>query len=433
MAECTEMKNNLKIYPLDVGEQLMCDYISSGIITLPTSVLELNAPVCREALQFAAEQLCRHHPYLATRLRHDGLNYYLEENHLPILIREATLDTPLCFGDETNNFYQWMVTYSGNCIYVDNSHFIMDGSAVHFELAELLEHYVRYLSGDRTEHPLASPEQIADECALPTDIAYDPEAKPFYTPKVIQSTPFKPGVFKEGPVTECVLISLSLEQIKQRARKAESSPFSVILPLLFKACLPLLEQEEDGDRTVCAMIPVSNRPLFNTNTFHNFVETETLYYYHNRMKDMPYETAATIYRGRLDLLTQRGDISTRYIQWRNLRSMVNNPETRKVISSAINQCVHNPNQITYTHMSREMISDAVRPYLKQCYMVTTSQLQYIICVGITELGSINLTFPDNFATGEFFDALRDSFREVGFSYTEKRIYYPVQRRVNFKG
>lgn len=422
-----------KTYPLDVAEQLMCDQIASGVISMTTAVFELDHPVCPDALQFAAEQVLKRHPYLATRLRSDGLNFYLEENNLPFIIREATIDTPLCFGDETNNYYQWMLTYSGNCIYVDKSHFIMDGSAAHFWTAELFEHYTRYVSGDRSELPPLSPEELADESALPTDIAYDPDAKPFYTPEEIRPTPFKPGVFKQGPVTECVVVSIPLEDIKLRARKAEVSPFATIAPILFKASLPLLEEEEDGDKIVCAMMPVSARAMFGTNTFHNFAGTKTLCYYHNRMKDMPYEKAATIYRSRLDLLTQKEDIAVAYTQRRNLRPMLDDAQKRQAISGLMNKSVHNPNQITYTHMSKAKLSDEARSHLRRCYLVTTSELPNIICVAITESGYVNLTFPDNFATGEFFDSLYACLREIGISFSTERIYYPLQRKVNFVG
>lgn len=427
------MDQKKKTYPLDVAEQLMCDQIHAGVITMTTAVFELDQPVCPEALEFAAGQILRRHPYLATRLRCDGIQYYLEENDLPPVIREATIDTPLTFGDSSNNYYQWMLTYSGSCIYIDKSHFIMDGSAAHFWTAELLEHYTRYLNGDRSDMPPLSPEELADECALPTDIAYDPEAKPFYTPEEVRPTPFRPGVFREGPVTECVVVSIPVTAIKQRARKAEVSPFAVIAPILFQASLSLLEEEEDGDKLVCAMMPVSARPMFGTNTFHNFAGTKTLCYYHKRMKDMPYEKVSTIFRSRLDLLTQKEDISVAYSQRRALRPMLEDPEKRRSISGLMNKSVHNPNQITYTHMSKAKLSDEARAHIRRCYLVTTSQLPNIICVGITEKDQVNLTFPDNFATGEFFDNLFRCLDELGLPHSRERIYYPVQRKVRFEG
>lgn len=422
-----------KTYPLDVAEQLMCDQISAGVISMTTAVFELDHPVRPDALQFAAEQILKRHPYLATRLRCDGINFYLEENDLPVIIREASIDTPLQFGDETNNYYQWMLTYSGNCIYVDKSHFIMDGSAAHFWTAELFEHYIRFINGDRSELPPPSAETLADECALPTDIAYDPDAKPFYTPADVRPTPFKPGVFKDKPCTECVVVSIPLDDIKAHARRAEVSPFATIAPILFKASLPLLEEEADGDKTVCAMMPVSGRAMFGTNTFHNFAGTKVLCYYHNRMKDMPYEQAATICRSRLDLLTQKEDIAVAYTQRRNLRPMLDDPQKRQAIAGVMNKSIYNPNQITYTHMSKSKLSDTARAHLRRCYLVTTNDLPNIICVAITENGSVNLTFPDNFATGEFFDSLYACLREIGISFTSERIYYPLQRKVNFVG
>ncbi|MDO4732392.1 MAG: hypothetical protein Q4B50_02590 [Bacillota bacterium] len=422
-----------QIYPLDATEQIMCDQISSGVITMSTAVFELNSPVCPEALQFAAEQLLKRHPYLATRLRWDGLNYYLEENDLPVVIREARLDAPLCFGDSSNNYYQWMLTYSGNEIYIDKSHFIMDGSAAHFWTAELLEHYTRYLQGDHSELPPLSPEELADECALPTDIAGGgANEKPFYVPKDVRPTPFKEGVFKKEPVTECVMVSLPLEEIRQRAKKAEVSPFAVIAPILFKACLPLLAEEENAEKVVCAMMPVSGRPMFNTNTFHNFAAVKVLNYYHTRMKDMPYEKVATIFRSRLDLLTQKEDIALVYGQRKKLWPLLNDPEKRKLVSGAMNNTLQNPNQITYTHMSKARLSEAARAQIKRCYLVVSSELPNIICVGITENDSVNLSFPDNFSSSEFFDSLFACIRELGLSFTSERIYYPQARAVHFE-
>ena len=181
------------------------------------------------------------------------------------------------------------------------------------------------------------------------------------------------------------------------------------------------------------MMPVSARAMFGTNTFHNFAGTKTLCYYHNRMKDMPYEKAATIYRSRLDLLTQKEDIAVAYTQRRNLRPMLDDPQKRLAISGLMNKSVHNPNQITYTHMSKAKLSDEARSHLRRCYLVTTSELPNIICVAITESGYVNLTFPDTFATGEFFESRYACLREIGISFSTERIYYPLQRKVNFVG
>ena len=418
----------IKMYELDISEELMCELIGKRFVSMPTMVFEMTEEVDPERLRYAADLVMRKHPYFNTRLVKHGVSFKLDENHEEFPVHKAELSDVLEFGNKVSGNYQWMLTYSGNRIFVDVSHYITDGSGAQVFASELIEYYAEYLETNTKISIVEDKKRIAAECALPSDIAADASVKPFYKQKNWQAAKFKDNVFTDKDSEGFILFTIGLDEVKKAARKAEVSPFAVFAPLLARAARVLVKPEEDS-RSIGVMFPFSARNLFDSVTFHNFVPTRTVIYDYDKLSNIDIELAATACRAQMDLLTQKEDIIVELTQKAMAKSMLSNDTARAAITANLNSAIHNPSQITFTFMSHSRLSEAARRHLVRNYFAVnaSSGLNYVICVGINDGKSVFLSIPDNFTSADFYNELRKEFSEDGIIYEEEYINYPCAR------
>ena len=418
----------MKMYDLDISEELMCELIDKRLVSMPTMVFEMTEEVDLNGLKYASDIVMRKHPYFKTRLIKQGISFKLEENNEEFPIREATLSDIIEFGGRENGNYQWMLTYNGNKIYVDVSHYITDGSGAQAFASELIEYYANYLEGKIEDDIQKDEKKIEAECALPSDIAADPSVKPFFRQKEWHAAKFKENVFTDKDSEEFVLFSISLNEVKKAAKRAEVSPFAVFAPLLAHAVKVLVTPEENSS-SIGVMFPFSARKLFNATTFHNFVPTRTIIYDYDKLSKIDVELASTVCRAQMDLLTQKEDVIVELTQKAMARAMLSNDTARATIIQQLNNAIHNPSQITFTFMSQSRLSDVAEKHLTRNYFATNASrgINYVICTGINDGKSVHLSIPRNFESEEFYNQLREEFNDTGIVYEEELIKYPCAR------
>lgn len=107
----------------------------SGMWNTIRGGLTLTEPVDAEALRYAVSLLPRRFPYFAVRLAREGERLYYAQNDAPFVVSPEGRAVTL--GSDESNGHLLAFAYRGNTIYVDSSHFLMDGAG-QFPLLKML-------------------------------------------------------------------------------------------------------------------------------------------------------------------------------------------------------------------------------------------------------------------------------------------------------
>lgn len=102
--------------------------------------LEMTEPVDEAVLRQAVDRLPLRFPYYAVRLVRDGESYYYESNDAPYVI--AQNGKAVVLGSEESNGHLAAFSIKGNTLYLDTSHFLMDGGGQFPFLKMLLYEYL---------------------------------------------------------------------------------------------------------------------------------------------------------------------------------------------------------------------------------------------------------------------------------------------------
>ncbi|MEG0838148.1 MAG: hypothetical protein RSF35_09560, partial [Akkermansia sp.] len=109
-------------YRIAPAEQIKCDFLlaegGKGILA-PTITTVLHEKVHVAALTYATRAAMAFHPYFATRLIREGITFYWQENSRTPIILEKQIFEGFLYGNRSNHFFPWVVTYFDHSIYFD--------------------------------------------------------------------------------------------------------------------------------------------------------------------------------------------------------------------------------------------------------------------------------------------------------------------------
>ncbi|MEG0838147.1 MAG: hypothetical protein RSF35_09555 [Akkermansia sp.] len=404
-------------YRIAPAEQIMCDFLlgegSKGIAT-PTITTVLKEKVDVAALTYAVNAAMAFHPYFATRLIREDNTFYWQENTRPPVISERQIFEDFLFGDKSNHFYPWTITYFDHSIYFDFAHELADGGGITVFCSTLMEYYTRYISGDMT--PIAEKstreERIEREMAFPSQIAHRQGARYLYQPRREKVSKFCPE--RVGAVSNSKRFCIDSTMLRKISARYDASPFAVITPILARASMPYLSGEH---KIAKLLVPQDVRGFFDSQSLHNFSIAHPFYYFDDKMRDMPLEQVATIFRSRLDLLSDMSNVEAFYTSLYEMGQQLHIPEVRAKARNAFEMQVYLDTTIAYVHVTRSKISEAAGKHISNVYLNDIIPESMICCVGENFGDHINLTIGTHFLDDGFFENVCAQLDELGVVYS----------------
>lgn len=265
----------------------------------------IEETVLRQALALTVQR----YPYYMVRCISDGREYWLEPNDRPFELHHTS--EPLVMGSKEVNYYLWAVSYHGDTLWLNFFHGLADGSAAMHVLRTLTYYYCR----DKYDKNLASDGIRVGE-VVPADEMENPYEKLMLQWAADQGA--APKRQAEASGTEAAL-SLQPLNLFEDSRLHITAPVNHKLKIRQKDLMQYC-REQDGTpgvvtslllaRAVDAVNPGKNRPIVTGMAMNLRPALEAPDYmgspigiaylsYDGKLKEKPFTTQATGYRGRL--------------------------------------------------------------------------------------------------------------------------------------
>lgn len=274
-------------------------------------MLRFCDPIEETILRQALALTVRRYPYYMVRCISDGREYWLESNERPFELHHTSKH--LVMGSEEVNQYLWAVSYQGDTLWLNFFHGLADGSAAMQVLRTLTYYYCR----DRYDKNLDSDGIRVGEVIPPAEMENPYEEMMVRWAADQGAAPKKSG---EGSGKEAVSAIKPLNLFED-SRLHISEPVDYKLRIRQKDLMQYC-REQDGTpgvvtslllaRAVDAVNPGNTRPIVTGMAMNLRPALEAPDYmgspigiaylsYDGKLKEKPFTTQATGYRGRLIL------------------------------------------------------------------------------------------------------------------------------------
>ncbi|MEG2455093.1 MAG: hypothetical protein RSC08_02470, partial [Oscillospiraceae bacterium] len=350
----------------------------------------------------------------ATRLIREGDTFYWQENSRTPVISEKQIFEGFLFGDRSNHFFPWVITYFDHSVYFDFAHELADGGGISVFCATLMEYYTRYLDGDMS--PIAEKstreERLERETALPSEVAYRQGVQALYQPKNEKVSSFCPE--RVGDVSNAKRFCIDSEALRKISFRYDASPFAVITPILARASMPYLSGE---NKIAKLLVPQDVRGFFGSKSLHNFSVAHPFYYFDDKMRNMPIEQVATLFRSRLDLLSDISNVEAFYTSLYEMGQRLHLPEVRAQATREFDARVYLQTTIAYIHVTRSGMSESASKHISNVYLNDVIPEAMICCLGENFGDHVNLTIGTHFLDDGFFEDICAQLDELGVGYS----------------
>ncbi len=202
--------------------------------------VRLKRPVDGEALRRAVDAAMPRYPYFAVRRIRVGEEYALEDNPLPVVVREGTEPVTLC--SEESNFHLIALGWAGDSIFFDASHALMDGTGALPWMKTILYHYLCAREGVRLDPAgirLAGGEIPAEEVEEPYPESVPDDVQPFGEYKPVRALTLE----RDGKRISYHL-HIAEDAFVKYSREQDGSPATMVSVFLAKAIRALHPEEE---------------------------------------------------------------------------------------------------------------------------------------------------------------------------------------------
>ena len=355
--------------------------------------LEMSEPVDEALLRQAVDRLPLRFPYYAVRLIREGESYYYEPNEEPYVI--ARDGKAVVLGSEESNGHLVAFAYRGNYLYIDSSHFLMDGGGQFPFLKMLLYEYLsrKYPEAefDTSDIPqpgdIVRPEEMMDDSYPSEEIPVDfPEMKT--EPEEIFMLKDQPQGYENMGNWTTFRFKVKQSDMMKYASSADGSPATFISSLIYRAISDL--NPDNRLPLVCGMQHQFRKALGNPFSHSSHVRIVPISY-PEKVRERDLGTINTIGRGTL-LLRASDEADTHsineYIRNKERLKKLTIPQKQKMVRWIVRSSIgKNTFEVSYTGRVRWSGLD-----------------QFVRCftpyVDLTLSGGIS---AEVFALGDYFD------------------------------
>ena len=355
--------------------------------------IEMSEPVDEALLRQAVDRLPLRFPYFAVRLIKEGESYFYESNEAPYVISKDGKAVKL--GSAESNEHLVAFAYSGRYLYIDSSHFLMDGGGKFPFLKMLLYEYLsrKYPEAefDIADIPQPGdeirPEEMTDdpypEEEIPTDF---PEMKS--EPEEIFMLRDQPQGYEHAGGWTAFRFKVKQKEMMQYVSSADGSPATFVSSLIYRAISGL--NPENRLPLVCGMQHQFRKALGNPFSHSSHVRIVPISY-PDKMRERDLGTINTIGRGVLLLRASDAEDShsiNEYLRNKERLQKLTLSQKQKMVRWIVRSAIgKNTFEVSYTGRVRWSGLD-----------------RYIRCftpyIDLTLSGGIS---AEIFALGEYFD------------------------------
>lgn len=387
-------------YPMEFDEQVKAAGSGTLISGFPAYVFTMDAPVDGDALRYGVEQSMRCHPLFCCRMvrseEHVG-EYEWEDNDLPAVVEHKDRDADCIFGDESNNYYPWIVTFDDCDVVYTCTHALTDGmGAVEFMKTVLYCYSERLGETMENDGSVLLPEsatekQITAQLELPAVVHGATPCDGIGNLDPLPVAQVDPRNYEPADAdADTFSIRLPERDLKDCARKHNVTPTLCLVYYFAKAMVPLLEERKDAVKVLMA---VDARSLIGSTTMHNCAYGVPLFYDVERFEGRPEELIMNVLRSKLDLAIDESNVRKMLYGMNRARQMAReNPAIiEQAVSAGVDSLDKVEAQIVYSHLTRVRMPATLSNHITGITIggkVTSSM--FLVC-GATYRNTVKLT------------------------------------------
>ncbi len=264
--------------------------------------MRMREPVDGDALRKAVDITMKRYPYLGKRLKASLFRYYLVENKEPVAV--VATDKPVNLGGREANWHQFAFSYSGNSIYLNQTHGIFDGRGSYPFTSTFLHYYCLF----RYNEDAQIPKMNLEGSPIDPEEYIDPFTRPL--PKSVMrlknADKLKRALRLErmGLVTPSSMcyhrIKINEAELMRLCKSSDASPNTALSVLM---CRAIRKMHPDAKAPVVTSIFCDARSALKAPLSHHSLAAPLCISYDKRMDNMEFSAQNTIFRGKLMVLS----------------------------------------------------------------------------------------------------------------------------------
>lgn len=299
-------------------------------------IVRMKEDVDGEALRAALDKTMTRYPYLKKRIVADAQGYTLQENPLPLVVKES--DEPLTLGGTESNYHLFGLTYYGQNIYFNNVHAIFDGRGRGPVLHTLMYYYCQLRYNEEIDMPGV---RLAGTPADPAEY-YDPFTQPLPESDCLLPMPETPAkamrLEEQGHVVRSHqhmhYLRINEKQLMSLCKSNDGTP-NTILALFMSHAIDKLHP--DSQDPIIGQVYCDYRHLVGAEESHRNMVTTLPLAYDRSMRDMTLEMQNTIFRGKILYQSDPSVLLRTVAGIKDACDMINNLPTLNDKFSAVQQ------------------------------------------------------------------------------------------------
>lgn len=362
-------------YKLCFGDQINALFN----ITVPYVWISLDVEIDKKQLEKSVNEALHFHPTFKTKIvKCKGL-FYLEENDLPVMIRDFNWNERYKFSLEGNNNYPWVIVCSGNDLIFTGSHAISDGGGINLFLQTVLRIYYE-LSGEKFVGDFGKllEDKIEDTIIDPyKKYAVDGAQNPFPINRKVKKKKVN-HIPNDMYVTDLADVKIHQfifdeKDIQLFSKASETSSFAIISVILAKS---LARCANFNDGYVKVGVAVNRRAKTKSLSDRNFSYTPFLNYDVALCDNKDIDMIATGFRSQLDIEMDYDNVIYKISEVNKQTEFITkHPIILKLIDLFVkNRLYNNEAKIIYTHIIRPGFDEEILKHIRMFQPIPSKRL-----------------------------------------------------------
>lgn len=375
------------------------------------------------SLQQAAEQALKRYPYYSVRCILSDQEYMLESNCEPFVVFNT--DQPVELGGKENNFYFLAISCWQDTVWFHTFHGLTDGCGTMNFARTVLYYYCC----KRYNVSLPSDGILINDRAIPQEEWDNPYIQIMNGERRLpndEDVTVKINTDSETPAL-CLFddpritfskrkhyqLRISEKQVVQYCRTQDGTP-GILFALLMSRAIDKLNP--DNERPITSGIAINLRPALNTPMYKGSPLGIALLPYEGKIKSMPFTQQATIFRGKLLLLSDHEHLLLGVNHSKKLYAAVDqNPtlEGKKQIIQSVLNGYKNASTFKVSYVGPANMG-AVNQYVVETELENVDNGLMIEAMAIN--GSFYLDIMQQWQEDLYFDAFCEELASLDFDY-----------------
>ena len=375
-------------------------------------IVALLEPIDGEILRDVVDELRERFPYFYIKAVSESIDLRVEENPLPMTIRNTWEAIKL--NSEESNYHLGAWKYEGRRVAFEISHSITDGSGVLPYIKSAMYLYLSRKLGltfDRTGFRLPGDVIPASETGNPfAHLDIDGAEEPLFTKE--PTCDFYRLNHGDDTDQWITYVRLSEEQLMEYCRQFDGSPNAILSVLLARA---VRRYDPANEKTVTVAVAIDHKAMLgNHDSYRMFANVVELDFTRARPLD-DLMKACTITRGQILVQAQPENslwaMKQRKMTYARLNQM---PLDMKVATMA--KSAGSPRWTISLSYANSRSFGPLDPYIDQVYVIAMPGVTDVLCEIACINGHFHLAIMQNFTSDAFVQALLEELTAVGIDH-----------------